>query len=150
VGARDFALARRAAYLSLRVAWVYSATMVVVFLAATETLVRTFASGFQGNAAEISRLAAVLIRLASIYTLADSAQLVFSGALRGAGDTRWVMRISVGLHWLFSGLAIVMIRWLRFSPVAVWMSFIIFVVLLGLSMFLRFRGGRWMDIRMIE
>jgi MATE family multidrug resistance protein len=92
----------------------------------------------------------VLIRLASIYTLADSGQLIFSGALRGAGDTRWVMRISVGLHWAFSGAAIVLIRVLRISPVAVWTSFIVFVVLLGVSMFLRFRGGRWMDIRMIE
>jgi MATE family multidrug resistance protein len=150
VGARDFAMARRAAYLCLRVAWVYSGCMVAVFLAATGVLVRTFASGFVGDAVEISRLAAVLIRLASIYTLADSAQLIFSGALRGAGDTRWVMRISVGLHWAFSGAAIVLIRVLRISPVAVWTSFIVFVVLLGVSMFLRFRGGRWMDIRMIE
>jgi hypothetical protein len=48
-------------------------------------------AGFPGDAAESSRLAAVLIRLTSIYTLADSAQLVFAGALRGAGGTRWVM-----------------------------------------------------------
>jgi MATE family multidrug resistance protein len=149
VGARDYAMARRAAYLALRVAWVYSGAMVAVFLAATGVLVRTFASGFEGDAAQISRLAAALIRLASIYTLADSAQLIFSGALRGAGDTRWVMRISVGLHWAFTGLAIALIRLLRLSPVAVWSAFIVFVVLLGLSMFLRFRGGRWMDIRLI-
>jgi MATE family multidrug resistance protein len=149
VGARDFALARRAAYLSLRVAWVYSGTMVVVFLAATGALVRTFASGLPGDAVEITRLAGVLIRLASIYTLADSAQLVFAGALRGAGDTRWVMRVSVGLHWVFSAAAIAMIRFLRISPVAVWTAFIIFIVLLGISMFLRFRGGRWMDISMV-
>ena len=150
VGARDFAQARRAAYLSLRVAWVYSGTMVVVFLAAAGALVRTFASGFPGDAAEISRLATVLIRLASIYTLADSAQLVLAGALRGAGDTRWVMRVSVGLHWLFSSAAIVMIRFLRISPVAAWTAFIVFIVLLGISMFLRFRGNRWTEIRMIS
>jgi len=149
VGARDFALARKAAYLSLRVSWIYSGTMVVVFLAAARTLVRTFASGFPGDTAEISRLATVLIRLASIYTLADSAQLVFAGALRGAGDTRWVMRVSVGLHWIFSGLAIVMIRFLRISPVGAWLAFIVFVVLMGIAMFLRFRGGRWTDIRML-
>lgn len=149
IGARDFVQARRAAYLSLRVAWVYSGTMVIVFLAATGALVRTFVAGLPGDPAEISRLAAVLIRLASIYTLADSAQLVFAGALRGAGDTRWVMRISVGLHWLFSGAAILMIRFLRISPVAAWIAFIVFVVLLGVSMFLRFRGGRWTEIRML-
>ena len=150
VGARDFVQARRAAYLSLRVAWVYSGTMVVVFLAAAGALVRTFASGFPGDTAEISRLATVLIRLASIYTLADSAQLVLAGALRGAGDTRWVMRVSVGLHWLFSSAAIVMIRFLRISPVAAWTAFIIFIVLLGISMFLRFRGNRWTEFRLIS
>ena len=150
VGARDFVQARRAAWLSLRVAWVYSGTMVVVFLAAAGALVRTFASGFPGDTAEISRLATALIRLASIYTLADSAQLIFAGALRGAGDTRWVMRVSVGLHWLFSGAAIVMIRFLRISPVAAWTAFIVFIVLLGISMFLRFRGNRWTEFRLIS
>jgi MATE family multidrug resistance protein len=150
VGARDFGQARRAAYLSLRVAWVYSGTMVVVFLSATGALVRAFASGFQGDAAEISRLAAVLIRLAAIYTLADSAQLVFAGALRGAGDTRWVMRVSAGLHWAFATVSILLIRFLRISPVTAWTAFIVFIVLLGVSMFLRFRSGRWLDARLIE
>ena len=32
--------------------------------------------------------------------LADAMMVVFSGALRGAGDTFWTMCISVGLHWL--------------------------------------------------
>jgi hypothetical protein len=78
VGARDFAQARRAAWLSLRVAWVYSGAMVVVFLAAAGALVRTFASGFPGDTAEISRLATVLIRLASTRP----------GGLRPAGRRR--------------------------------------------------------------
>jgi MATE family multidrug resistance protein len=149
VGARDSGQARRAAYVSLRVAWIYSGSMVVLFLAGTGFLVRIFAAGFPEDASEISRLAAVLIRLASIYTLADSAQLVFAGALRGAGDTRWVMWASVSLHWAFTAIAVVLIRVLRIPPVTVWVAFIAFVVLLGLTMYLRFRGGRWMRIRLI-
>ena len=46
VGARDYATAKKAAYLSLRVAWVYSGCMVLIFVAATRALVGTFASGF--------------------------------------------------------------------------------------------------------
>jgi MATE family multidrug resistance protein len=150
VGARDYDTAKKAAYLSLRVAWIYSGTMVVIFVTATRALVGTFASGFGAEGPAIARLATILLRLAALYILADSAQLVFAGALRGAGDTRWVMYISVGLHWAFSILAIVLIRVVRVSPVAAWTSFIVFVMLLGVGMFLRFRSGRWQEIRMIE
>ena len=41
-----------------------------------------------------------MLRLAGLYVLADAMMVVFSGALRGAGDTFWTMCISVGLHWL--------------------------------------------------
>ena len=150
VGARDYATAKRAAYMSMRVAWVYSGTMVILFVTATRALVGAFVSGFGPEGEEIARLAAVMLRLAAIYVLADSAQLVFSGALRGAGDTRWVMYISVGLHWVFSILAIVLIRVVKVSPVAAWTAFIVFVMLLGVGMYLRFRSGRWREIRMID
>jgi len=150
MGARDFAQARRSAYVALRVAWIYSGTMVLVFLTLAGVLVKVFTSGFDGNAEEITRLATVLLRLAAIYVLADSAQLIFAGALRGAGDTRWVMRVSVGLHWVFTVLAIVLIRVVHVNPIVAWISFIVFIVFMGVAMFFRFRGNRWQEIRMIE
>jgi MATE family multidrug resistance protein len=150
VGARDIVQARRAAYVALRVAWIYSGTMVLVFLTLTGAMVNVFVSGFAGNTGEITRLATVLIRLAAVYVLADSAQLIFAGALRGAGDTAWVMRVSVGLHWIFSVLAIVLIRVVHVTPVVAWSAFIIFILFMGVAMFFRFRGNRWQEIRMIE
>ena len=150
IGAGDREEARRSTYVALRVAWVYSGFMVLLFVFATRYLVGAFASGFGSNAENIASLAIVLLRLAALYTLADSAQLVFTGALRGAGDTRWVMRMSIGLHWLFSGLAIFLIRYVQADPVAVWLVFIAFVMGLGLVMFLRFRGGKWQRIQLIQ
>ena len=150
IGAGDREEARRSTYVALRVAWVYSGFMVLLFVFATRYLVGAFASGFGSNAEYIASLAIVLLRLAALYTLADSAQLVFTGALRGAGDTRWVMRMSIGLHWLFSGLAIFLIRYVQADPVAVWLVFIAFVMGLGLVMFLRFRGGKWQRIQLIQ
>ncbi len=66
VGARDIVQARRAAYVALRVAWIYSGTMVLVFLTLTGAMVNVFVSGFAGNTGEITRLATVLIRLAAV------------------------------------------------------------------------------------
>jgi MATE family multidrug resistance protein len=150
IGAGDREEARRSTYVALRVAWLYSGLMVVLFVFATRHLVGAFASGFGTGSQNIASLAVVLLRLAAVYTLADSAQLVFTGALRGAGDTRWVMRMSIGLHWIFSGIAIFMIRYIQADPVTVWLVFISFVVGLGIVMFLRFRGGKWQRIQLIE
>ena len=150
VGAGDHEQAQHAAYVALRVAWVYSGTMVVVFVTAAGPLVDTFAVGFGPDAAEITALATVMLRMAALYILADAAQLVFAGALRGAGDTRWVMGVSVGLHWVFSIVAIALIRIVRVPPVTAWSVFIVFVVLMGVAMFLRLRSGRWRTIRLIE
>jgi multidrug resistance protein, MATE family len=150
VGARDPQNGQRATFVALRVALVYSGSMAVLFLTATPALVGLFAQGFGAAAAEASRLAATLVRLAAIYVIADAAHLVFAGALRGAGDTRWVMAISAGLHWVFATLAILMIRVARASPVAVFAAFVVFVVALGVGMYARFRTGRWQRIRLVE
>jgi MATE family multidrug resistance protein len=135
---------------ALRVAWIYSFSMVLLFVFGTRYLVGAFTPGLGGGAEQIVALATVMLRLAALYTLADSAQLVFTGALRAAGDTRWVMRMSIGLHWAFSAVAILLIRVVRADPVAVWLLFIGFVIGLGLVMYLRFRSGKWERIELIQ
>ena len=150
IGAGDREEAKRSTYVALRVAWLYSGFMVLLFVFGTRYLVGAFTSDFGANAEQIASLAVVMLRLAALYTLADSAQLVFTGALRGSGDTRWVMRMSIGLHWVFSGAAIFLIRFIQADPVTVWVVFIAFVMGLGLVMFLRFRSGKWRQIELIS
>jgi MATE family multidrug resistance protein len=142
IGARDPEGARQVTLLSLRVAYCYSGTMMLIFFTAAPHLVHVFSSGF-GDPGAVSGLASTMLRLAGLYTLADCTQLVFSGALRGAGDTSWVMRASVILHWIFAVIAVVMIRVLAAPPVLVWVFFILFVFSLSITMYLRFRGGVW-------
>ncbi len=149
IGAGDYREARRTAYVALAAAWTYSGTMMLVFFFAAPSLAGVFLRGAPGGAAAMP-LAVTMIRLAGLYTLADAAQLVFSGALRGAGDTRAVMRISAGLHWIFAVSAFVLIRIVRADPLSVWMVFIAFVIVFGLGVFLRFRRGRWEEIRLID
>ncbi len=60
------------------------------------------------------------------------------------------MTISVASHWVFAGFAVVGIRVLSLSPIRMWQFFILFVLSLGLMMALRFRRGRWRDLRVIE
>ncbi|GAB4364197.1 MAG: MATE family efflux transporter [Spirochaetales bacterium] len=138
IGAGNPAEARRVVYTALSTAWIYSASMMLLFLVAAPTLVGVFLSP-----SSTFSLSVFMLRLAGLYTLADSAQIVFSGALRGGGDTKAVMYISAGLHWTFILLSLVMIKVWRLPPAQVWIAFILFVMVLGIGMFLRFRLGMW-------
>ncbi|TVQ24395.1 MAG: MATE family efflux transporter [Spirochaetaceae bacterium] len=148
MGANDIDGARRTTLLSLRIGWAYTGAMMVLFLVATGPLVRVFSGGFD-DAASVEPLARVMLRLAGLYVMADSTQLVFAGALRGAGDTAWVMRMSAILHWVFAAIVIVLIRVVVASPIVVWVVFIVFVITLGAAMVLRFRTGAWQQMRVI-
>lgn len=148
IGAGDPQGARRMTLLALRVAFLYSTSMATLFLLGARPLVDLFAVGF-GDTGAAANLARRMLRLVGLYTVADSAQLVFTGALRGAGDTRWVMRANVLLHWIFAAAAVMMIRILQMPPLSMWLVFISFVILLGLTMFSRFRRGKWMSMKVI-
>jgi MATE family multidrug resistance protein len=150
MGAGDPAGARRAAYLGLRVAYAYAGLIVLAFLAGAPLLVRVFAGGFSASDRAVLPLAELLLRLASVYTLADATQVVLSGALRGAGDTTWVLVISGSLHWAMAAASFVLIRIVAVPPVMVWIFFIGFVVTLGATMYLRHRRGAWQRIRLVE
>ena len=49
--------------------------------------------------ANVWPMAAVLIRIAGVFQLADGIQAVASGALRGAGITRWSLAAHLVSHW---------------------------------------------------
>jgi MATE family multidrug resistance protein len=150
IGAGDPDEAKESAYLVLRIGFIYSGVMMMLFLTATRPLVLLFSSGFADGSGELVSLAIVMLRLASLYTLADCMVLIFAGGLRGAGDTAWIMRYSVTAHWVLAGISFVLIRLVRVSPVIAWCAFIAMILILGISMFFRFRGGKWRNIKLIE
>ncbi|MCP3974187.1 MAG: MATE family efflux transporter [bacterium] len=66
--------------------------------------------------AEVARLAAPLLRTVSVAIPALALTMILSGALRGAGDTRWPLVFSlVGLL----GVRIPMANWLAFAQITI-------------------------------
>lgn len=151
IGAGDKKEAEKTAFTALMTAWVYSFTMTFVFVVFTPHLVSVFTSAYSAaEQAAVFPLALTMLKLAALYVIADSANLVFSGALKGAGDTRFAMLISTGLHLVFSSLALVLIYVVKADPLVIWACFIGFIILLGSCMYLRFRSGEWKKFAIIE
>ena len=109
-----------------------------------------FASGLEDGGVIAAPLANTMLRLAAIYTLADATQLVLSGSLRGAGDTKFIMWISVVMHWVFVGILWYAVKIAMISPISAWVIFIGFVLLLSVAMFLRYRFGKWRQLSLVS
>jgi len=143
-------IAHRAAMSGIRTGIWYSAVMFVAFVFFPEFLVNIFRpEGGSTVFEEAAPIAVTMVRIASVYVLAESMMVSFMGALRGAGDTHWAMIASVSFNWLSVPVLYVMFNWLHLSAVDAWIMLVIFFMLFCAVLFFRYRGGKWRDIKLV-
>jgi MATE family multidrug resistance protein len=104
-----------------------------------------------GAYTEIRGLAVVLLRFVALYSLFDVLNIVFASALKGAGDTRFVMYL---IAVLSTGILIipsyVAIEVLGAGILATWAIGTAYVSILGIAMYFRYKAGTWKRMRVIE
>jgi MATE family multidrug resistance protein len=124
----------------------YTAGVAVLLCAAPEVLARAF--GVEG--ADVLRHLSVLLRFVAFYSFFDCLTFVVSGALRGAGDTRFVTAAALGLSWPVMVLPSWVAWHYGWGLYWAWTFASLYVVLLSVAVVTRFRQGRWQSIRVIE
>ncbi len=149
VGARDMARANEVIAAAFALALAYSAVLAVVYSVFRFPLVEVFAPP-SGDFTAIRELSAFMMIGLSSYVMADAIVLVSGGVLRGAGDTRWLMVVSVSLHWAMLVAQYLIIRVFDFSARVSWVAFAIMVLVIALVYALRLRRGRWRDPDVLE
>jgi MATE family multidrug resistance protein len=93
----------------------------------------------------------VLLRYVALYSLIDGVSIVYFGALKGAGDTRFVM-----LTMLTACIGVLILPvWVLVNTGTggihgPWLCLTAYIATLALSFALRFRGGHWRHIKVIE
>jgi MATE family multidrug resistance protein len=70
---------------------------------------------------------------------------VAAGVLRGAGDTQWVMRASVTLHWSMLVMEYFIIKVWDFGPRVAFLGFVGMVPAICLVFLARLWGNKWRD-----
>ncbi len=138
---------------SVHITMAYMMVLAVVYVLAPEPLLRLFGSGHHTPAqyAEIMSLGVVLLRFVAAFSFFDALNLVFSSAIKGAGDTRFIM-------WTVAALCLgvmivpiyVAIEVLGAGIYAAWTIATIYVCALGMAFMLRYRQGKWKRMRVIE
>lgn len=150
MGAGEPDIAHRAAMSAIKTGLIYALAVTAAFLFIPECLVNIFRpleySAVFDSAAPI---AVSMVRIASVYILAETVMVSLIGALRGAGDTFWVMCASVTYQWLFVPPLYLMLNVLKLPPVAAWFGFVVFFLSFCSVLVLRYRGGKWREIKVV-
>jgi len=144
MGAGSPDTAHRAMTSGLKLACTYSMFTFAAFLLLAGPMVAVFKPMDAGEEfRDVIPLAVFMLRMVSVYVFADAVAIVFSSALRGAGDTFWTMVISVAGHWCFTIGAAVLVRVFNVDPRLTWSTVVVLVMGLCVAFVIRYRGGAW-------
>ena len=132
---------------------VYTLCVDLLYLFAPESILALFIPAGQDTqtGAALSAMGVSLLRIVSVYVFFDAMYMTFAGALRGAGDTRFVMW-SIGLASL--GIMIlptyIIIDILSQGLFTAWLCVLSFVFCLFAICGLRYRNGKWQTMSVLE
>ncbi len=145
-------LAQRSVYSSFHLTFLYMASVAAAYLFVPNIFINPFASQADpASFAAIRRTTLILLRFVAIYSLFDALNIVFASAIKGAGDTRFVMFMIA----IVSSLALVVPSYialvlLQAGIYTAWTIASVYVSILGLVFLFRFLGGKWKSMRVIE
>ncbi|MFP6657246.1 MAG: MATE family efflux transporter [Pirellulales bacterium] len=97
---------------------------------------------------DIAAVAAKLLMISAISMMPLGLVMILSGAMRGAGDTRWPMIISlVGMLLIRIPVSYLLIRYFEWGVAGAWYAAAIDLSLRCLMVIFRFRHGGWKHVK---
>jgi MATE family multidrug resistance protein len=140
-GARDRDGITRAGWTAFALAVSFMATMSVVMIAAPRLLIAAFIDIGDPVNAPVIDLAVSFLLCAAVFQIADGAQVVGAGMLRGLQDTR-VPMIYAGLgYWGFGmSLSLLFAFWLGYGSVGIWIGLASGLAIVAILMVRRWLG----------
>jgi len=144
-------LARRATNTAAIIGLTYTALFGILYLAIPNLLLEAFASFTKPEEFEAVRgMSVILLRFVALYLFFDSCIAIFASALRGAGDTVYVMKTTLILAPFLPLLCWLGIRYMNFGVYGCWAVLTAWVWIFSAFFALRFFGGKWEKMRVIE
>ncbi|WP_296761674.1 MATE family efflux transporter [Sediminimonas sp.] len=141
LGRRDAAGLRRGAEVVLALSGAVGLATVAVFLLVPEWLMGLFLSPDDPQRDAVVSIGVGLLAAAALFQLADAAQVIALGLLRGVQDTRVPMVIAALAYWAVGiPVSYVLGFGLGWGGVGVWLGLAAGLALAGVFMLLRFRG----------
>lgn len=144
-------LAQKSAWSALQITLLYMTAIAAGYAFVPDLFMAPFAAQSKPSEyAALRPLAVDLLKFVAVYSIFDAGNIIFGSALKGAGDTRFVLGACLILSWGVMALpsaAAVSFGW---GVYAAWSFASIYAFLIALVLMMRFLGGAWKKMRVIE
>jgi MATE family multidrug resistance protein len=145
--------AERVTVNTLHLAFAYMLPLALFIAAAAGPLMDVFAPGDLSPAEflPVRKLGMTLLYFIAFYSLVDAGNIVYFGALKGAGDTLGAMYLLLGGFVFLLIAPITLLKHFgQASVISYWSAFTLYVMLLAIAALLSIYRRGWHRIRMIE
>lgn len=131
-----------------KLGYAYAGAVGLLFFLAAEPLVGLFVPATSADALLIAEKTYPLMKLVSAFALFDATYLIFGEAIRGAGDTKFFMKVMLFCAWglLIPGAWVIIYK-LHGSVLMVWSWLTFYAALTAVIMLARFLQGKWKSIK---
>jgi len=145
-------LAVRTTWIAFVISGLWMIGFGLIYLLVPELILAAYANGKDPAEFEAIRdQVVVLLRFVAAFGFFDAMAVVFSNAVRGAGDTKYPMLLTFLSCWLVMVLPTwICARYFGGSLLFSWTACTVYITLIGFGMMLRFQTGKWKAMRVIE
>lgn len=145
-------LSEKSVYSGLHLTFIYMAALATSYVLAPGFFLWPFAlKADPVSFGAIREITIVLLRFIAVYCLFDTFSIAFASGIKGAGDTKFVMLMTFFLS--IFGLAVptyIVLDVVNWGIYGAWSVFTTYIILLSFAFFMRFRGGKWKTMRVID
>jgi MATE family multidrug resistance protein len=145
--------AERMGWIALKIGGCYIAVIGLSFLLFPGVYTNVFEGDHAGSVpfGELVKTVRILLMMLAVWGVADAASIILSGALKGAGDTHFVMYFQSAVAWGFLVLGqMILVFVFKCGIYMSWAWTLLYIIILGSGFALRFRSGRWKSIDLLD
>jgi len=150
VGAKDGAAASRSTYSGLKLGWGYSLLIGILFIFLPGILTDIFKPDVAEASAEAIAIfesarpmSIFMLRIATFYIFVEVLLVIYAGALRGAGDTLWVMFACAIMNWCVAGSLYLVAYVFGLPAHLAWIAVVAVYSTAPVLFWLRWKNGKW-------
>ena len=150
VGAKDIPHAKKSVRSARTIMLIYMSVMMILFAVFPEVVLKPFVRVGDVAQIEVMKLAETMLLFIAAYLFGDGLVLIYSNAVRGAGDTKYIMYMTSIMAWVFFALPCFIMYRAGVSVWWLWGCLSTYIMIFGLLCYRRYRSGKWTKMKVIE